>query len=152
MKNPWLAMTLSLLLPGLGQLYLNERAKGISMLFISIGIAVSLAVSRSAVAYILIGPLYLFALVPAAVDAYQTASGKPRTFKGESVFYVIIMLFAVGPFAIPLLWQSPRFSKSMKIVLTAFVTLVALAAILTMTMFASTLDKMIRQDTAALSL
>jgi len=151
MNNPWIAFFLSFFIPGLGQLYVGEKAKALSMLCITAGIWISLLISRSFITLILIGPLYLFALVPASLDAYQTAAGRPRTFKGESVFYVIIMLLVVGPFAIPLLWQSPKFSRVLKIVLTVLVTLTALAAIVTMTMFASFFDKMMAQDNAVLS-
>jgi hypothetical protein len=41
-------------------------------------------------------------------------------------FWVVVMLFVViGPFGLPLLWKSPVFSRTMKIVLT-----VAMAAYL----------------------
>ena len=37
-----------------------------------------------------------------------------------SVWFVLVMLtpFALGPFALPLLWKSPQFSKRAKVVLT----------------------------------
>jgi hypothetical protein len=34
-------------------------------------------------------------------------------------FWVVVMLFVViGPFGLPLLWKSPSFSRTMKVVLT----------------------------------
>ena len=36
-----------------------------------------------------------------------------------SVWFVLLMLFAVlGPFGLPLLWKSPRFNQTAKVVLT----------------------------------
>ena len=37
----------------------------------------------------------------------------------HSVWFVLLMLFAVlGPFGLPLLWKSPRFNQTAKVVLT----------------------------------
>ena len=138
MKNPRAAFFLSLAVPGLGQLYLNEKAKGISLFCIAAGIVISLVMSHSLIAVILIGPLYLFSMVPAALDAYQTAAGKPRRFKSDSVLYVIIMLLVVGPFAVPIFW-------------TVFVTVIALGAIVVMASIASVFDKMMQQTPAAMT-
>ena len=150
MKNPKIAFISSLLLPGLGQLYLNEKPKALSLLCITAGMAFSAMVSRSGVFFFLLAPIYLFIAVPAALDAYQTASGRPRTFKGDSVPYVIILLCVVGPFALPLLWQSPRFSKTVKVLLTIFVTAVMVAAILVTLMLGSYFDELIRQNAATI--
>lgn len=151
MKSPWAAFFLSLAVPGLGQLYLNEKAKAFSLLCITAGIVLSLALSRSWITFVLLAPLYLFVLIPASLDAYQTAAGNPRTFKGDSVFYVIMMLVIVGPFAIPLLWQSAKFPKGAKIVCTVLVTLIALAAVLTMALIGSIFNEMMKQDAAVLT-
>lgn len=151
MKNKWLAFFLSFLVPGLGQLYVGQKIAGFSFLCITAGAVVSLAVSRSWLAALLIGPLWIFVMAPSAVDAYQTAQGKPRRFKGESVLYVIFMLFLVGPFAIPLLWQSPRFSRGAKIFWTALVLAVALLVVFMLGFVASTLDEVIKQTDIATS-
>ena len=43
--------------------------------------------------------------------------GEARWF--HSVWWVLFSLFfLIGPFALPLLWKSPRFSRGMKVVLT----------------------------------
>jgi len=104
MKNPYLAFFYSLAVPGIGQLYLGERAKGWALLSMTGGIVVSLVVSHTLIAWIMMGGIYLAVMIPSAVDAFQTASGRPRMFNGDSKPYVIVMLLMVGPFAIPLLW------------------------------------------------
>jgi TM2 domain-containing membrane protein YozV len=141
MKNPFLAFFYSVAVPGLGQLYLGERAKGWTLLSMSAGIAVSLMITHTAIAWILMGGIYLAVMIPAALDAFQAASGRPRAFKGDSRLYVVVMLLMVGPFAIPLLWQSGRFSKTAKIVWTLAVVLIALLAVVTLTFVASSLDQ-----------
>ena len=145
MKNPYLSFLYSLLLPGAGQLYLGERAKGWTLLSMDVGVAVSLIFSHTWIAWFLMGGIYLAVMVPAAVDAFQTASGRPRTFSGESIPYVIVMLLMVGPFAVPLLWQSVKFSKTAKILWTAFVILIAFLAIATLMLSASFLDQFMKQ-------
>jgi hypothetical protein len=51
--------------------------------------------------------------VSAAVDAYQSAqiSGRGADFYYRKP-YVVTMLLLVGPLALPLLWQSPNFSRT----------------------------------------
>lgn len=175
MKNPTLAFFYSLAVPGLGQLYLGERAKGWTLLSMTGGVAVSLVISHTWIAWLLMGGIYLAVMIPAALDAYQTASGRPRAFTvpipinrseaeigavqvtlhgkksktwtGESIPYVIVMLLMIGPFAIPLLWQSGRFSKTAKVSWTLAVILIALLAIAIMTLTASSLDQLMEQAT-----
>lgn len=130
MKNKWMAFFLSLFIPGTGQLYLGERIKAVTMLCITAGLAVALATSRSRINFLFLSPICLFVMIPAATDAFQTASGEPRTFTSDSIPYVLFMLFAVGPFAVPLLWLSPKFSGTSKIILTALVIVIAIGAIL----------------------
>ena len=157
MKNPFLACLYSVLLPGSGQLYLGEKPKGISILCITIGAPVaalvttlvtdhSLAKFFSWTTLLFLALVYFFIMIPSVVDAFQTASGRPRTFKGESVPYILIMLFVVvGPFAIPLLWQSEKFSKRAKILLTAAVILTAFFAIAVMKLSVSFMDQWTKQ-------
>lgn len=142
MKNPCLALFYSVMIPGLGQLYLGERAKGWAFLCMGAGVGVSLIVSHTVIACFLMGSIYLVVMVPAALDAFQTASGRPRTFTADTVSYVILMLLIVGPFALPLLWQSAKFSKMAKILWTVAVVLIAFSAMAVMTFVASFLDKL----------
>ncbi|MDD5225803.1 MAG: hypothetical protein PHV97_01290 [Candidatus Omnitrophica bacterium] len=149
MKDPRLAIFYSVVFPGLGQLYLGERAKGWTLLCMGVGVAVSLIVSHTMTACFLMGGIYLAVMIPAAMDAFQIASGRPRTFTADTVPYVIIMLLMVGPFAIPLLWQSKKFSKTAKILWTLAVILIALLAIVTMTFVASFLEELVKSSGAA---
>jgi TM2 domain-containing membrane protein YozV len=148
MKNPRLALFYSMVAPGLGQLYLGERAKGWTLLCMTLGVAISLIFSHTVISCILMGGIYLAVLIPAAMDAFQTASGRPRTFTADTVPYVIVMLLMVGPFAIPLLWQSTKFSKRAKILWTVFVILIALFAIASMAFVGSLADRLIKQASA----
>ena len=140
MKNPYRASLYSVLIPGLGQLYLGERAKGWTFLCMTAGAAVSLIVSHTRIAWFLMGLIYLGIMIPAATDAFQTASGRPRTFTGDTIPYVIAMLLVIGPFAIPLLWQSGRFSTFAKVLCTAVVLLIAIFAFVVLNLMASSLD------------
>ena len=177
MKNPRLALLYSLLLPGLGQLYLGERAKGWTFVCMDMGVAVSLIVSHTWISFFLMGGIYLAILIPAALDAFQSASGRPRNFSapipvyqndmeagtvhvtlhektsqtwpGDTIPYVIVMLFIVGPFAIPLLWQSQKFSMKAKIAWTVAVILIGLVTIAIITLSASFLDQLMKQAGSA---
>jgi hypothetical protein len=149
MKNPYLAMIFSVLVPGLGQLYLGERAKGWTLVCMSAGIVVSLFISHTPIVWVLMGGIYLAVMIPAASDAFRTASGRPRTFMADTVPYVIMMLLLVGPFAVPLLWQSRKFSRLAKFLWTAGVILVALVAIVVTTLLASSMEGLMRQGTSA---
>lgn len=137
MKNPYLAFLSSLLLPGAGQLILGERAKGWTLLCMAAGVGVSLIASHTLLSWFLMGGIYVSIAFPAAMDAFQTASGRPRSFTGESVPYVIAMLFILGPFAIPLLWRSLKFSKLAKILWTVAVAVIAVLAIVVLNLMAS---------------
>ena len=144
MKDPRLALFYSVIAPGLGQIYLGERAKGLTLLCMGAGVAVSLIVKHTAVACFLMGGIYLAVMIPAALDAFQTASGRPRTFSGDAIPYVIVMLLSVGPFAIPLLWQSRKFSPRAKVIWTIAVIGIALLAIAVMTFMASSLEQLMK--------
>jgi len=144
MKDPRLALFYSVIAPGLGQIYLGERAKGLTLLCMGAGVAVSLIVKHTAVACFLMGGICLAVMIPAALDAFQTASGRPRTFSGDAIPYVIVMLLSVGPFAIPLLWQSRKFSPRAKVIWTIAVIGIALLAIAVMTFMASSLEQLMK--------
>ena len=129
-RSPVTAGVLSLLLPGLGQLYNGERAKGIAMLCMTLGIGVSAALFHSLSTFILLGLIYVAVLIPAVRDAAQVAAGRGTTFTGDRPWYVIWMLCMVGPFALPLLWQSQRFSRTAKLIWTVAVIFLAVLGIL----------------------
>jgi hypothetical protein len=128
--NPAAAAALSALLPGLGQAYNGERSKAVSALAVSVGLVaivvamrfgagVSIAAQMGSVA-----PIYALIWLPAVSDAYRTAKGgQPGLLGGQSRLYILAMLGCVGPLALPLLWQSPKFGLGGKIAWTAVVLL-----------------------------
>ena len=151
-RSPALAAVLSLLLPGLGQLYTGERAKGIAVLCISLGTWLGVALSalgpstmRSPLTVLMLAIVYLFIWIPSVIDAYRDASGRPsRLLSGGSAWYVIVMLLVVGPMAIPLLWQSRAFSRGSKIGWTVFVIAVALLIIVSLLAIGPAVERLLQ--------
>ena len=47
----------------------------------------------------------------------------------HNIWFVIGMLLAVGPFAFPLLWKSPNFSRSLKWVITVLFVILTVFAV-----------------------
>lgn len=136
-RTPQVAALLSVVIPGLGQIYNDEHPKGLAILCISLGVWFGIYVSiyghpvyRSVATVIMLGIVYVFTWIPAVVDAYQKAAGRPEPIlSGTKRWYVIVMLLCVGPMALPLLWQSPRFSQGAKFAWTAAVILILVGAI-----------------------
>ena len=65
-KSPFLALILSLLLPGLGQIYNGQVMKGIAFL---LALAVSAVLKFLLIGFVLVPIVWIWAMV----DAYQTA-------------------------------------------------------------------------------
>ncbi len=151
-RSPALGAVLSLLLPGLGQLYTGERAKGIAVLCISLGTWLGMALSalgpstvRSPLTVLMLAIVYLFIWIPSVIDAYRDASGRPsRLLSDGSAWYVIVMLLVVGPMAIPLLWQSRAFSRGSKIGWTVFVIAVALLIIVSLLAIGPAIERLLQ--------
>lgn len=147
-RSPCIACGLSLIVPGVGQWYNGERVKGAAILCMDAGIALGvwLATSgptalRSWVTALLLGMVYVGVWIPAAIDAYQYAAGFAKPLlSGETAWYVIVMLLSVGPGAIPLLWQSPRFSRRAKTLWTIAVAAIFLGGILCTVVVGPTID------------
>lgn len=148
-RSPLLAAVLSLLVPGLGQLYAGDRAKGIALLCITAGVWGGIAMStvgpaalRSWLTALFLGFAYLFVWIPAALDAHQHAAGRPsRLLSDGRSWYVILMLLAVGPMALPLLWQSRAFSRTGKLVWTIVVIAIALLIVLSLIVLGPILER-----------
>ncbi len=109
-KWPVAALLLSLIVPGSGQIYNGESAKGLVILLLSVALGV---IAYESSRYNLSAGLALLLLWPTAmIDAYKTAkaSGQPVDFYYR-VPYVVAALLIAGPLALPLLWRSPYFSR-----------------------------------------
>src|SRR4249920_3786259 len=128
---PILAAVFSAILPGLGQIYNNERKKG--WVIVGCCLVLSLAIywfsDLNAITFAL---ALLLIWLSAIVDAYKVAKTAGQTaefYYAKS--YVVAMLLLVGPLALPLLWQSPNFSNPARWVWTVIVTGAALMFIAT---------------------
>lgn len=106
-----MALVLSLVVPGLGQIYNTQVTKGLviagTCLVLGLGSFWLPGLTSVSVALAL-----LVVWVSAILDAYKTAktSGQPLDWYYR-VPYVFAMLLLVGPLALPLLWRSPHFSR-----------------------------------------
>ena len=135
-RSPYIAAGLSLVAPGAGQIYSGDRPKGVALLCITAGLWTSailtiagVTAARSALTMLLLVVVYLFVLIPAVLDAYRAGEGQTAVIAGEKLWYVVMMLLAAGPLALPLLWQSRRFSRATKLAWTVAVIILALLAI-----------------------
>jgi TM2 domain-containing membrane protein YozV len=130
-KSPGFALLLSLLIPGLGQVYNGEKTKGLILTG-----ACFLLGGMGFLFSGLNGVTILLALLlvwgAAVVDAYKTAQafGQPQDWYFRRS-YVVAMLLLVGPLALPLLWRSPYFSRVARWGWTGVVTLAVLCFLTT---------------------
>ncbi|MFQ5739860.1 MAG: hypothetical protein ACE5JX_12695 [Acidobacteriota bacterium] len=152
-NSPNLATFLSALLPGLGQLYKGDRAKGAATLLTSVGILAAIlgasfgpVAVRSRMSTLLFEVAYLFVWIPAVLDAYDTGDATGRSLlAGESRWYVVLMLVTVGPMALPLLWHSRRFSRASKVIWSAVVVVAVLLGVLFVMLAGPILEEFLRQ-------
>ena len=120
-KNPFTSLALSTIIPGMGQMYNQEAKKGLVIFGSCLGLGLltywisGLNKFSTALALILVW-------VSSMADAYKvaTTAGQPSDFYYRRP-YVVAMLLLVGPLALPLLWQSPHFSRSARWIWTAIV-------------------------------
>jgi hypothetical protein len=127
--SPGTAALLSFLVPGAGQWYAGDRAKSLVVLCMDAGIVGGILLAtlgperlRSTLTAWLLGLIYVFVWIPAIIDAYQQAAGHAQPLlSGGSAWYVVMMLLTVGPGALPLLWRSARFSRTVKVLWTLVV-------------------------------
>ncbi|MGZ9257487.1 MAG: hypothetical protein ACXW50_23920 [Candidatus Binatia bacterium] len=126
-----LALLLSMLLPGLGQIYNQEQKKG--WVIFGCCLVLGIATYRLTGFNVITAALALLLLwLSAIIDAYKVAKSAGQTaefYYAES--YVVAMLLLVGPLALPLLWQSPNFSSTARWVWTVIVVGVALLFVVT---------------------
>lgn len=130
-SKSFLALILSTLLPGLGQIYNREEKKG--WVILACCLALAIATYWLSGFNTLTAALALLLLwVSAVIDAYKVAKSAGQT--AEFYYakpYVVAMLLLVGPLALPLLWQSPNFSTTARWVWTAIVVGAALMFVAT---------------------
>lgn len=127
----FLALILSMLLPGLGQIYNQEQKKGwvIFACCLFLGIATYWLTGFNAITAAL---ALLLLWLSAIIDAYKVA--KSAGHAAEFYYakrYVVAMLLLVGPLALPLLWQSPNFASTARWVWTVVVVGAALLFVVT---------------------
>jgi len=125
------ALVLSLLVPGLGQSYNGEHRKGL-FIFVVCALCGGMAFWLSGINHVslLLGLLIVWA--SAIVDAYKTAQTSGRSLDWPyRRSYVVTMLLLLGPLALPLLWQSPHFSRVAQTRWTIVVVSVALLFLVT---------------------
>lgn len=134
-RNSVLALLLSLILPGLGQIYNREIKKGL--------VIFACCLSLGLVGYWLAGLnritaalALLIVWISAVVDAYKVArtAGRSAEFYYRKS-YVVAMLLLVGPLALPLLWQSPNFTPAARWLWTVLVVGVGLLFVVTPYLF-----------------
>jgi hypothetical protein len=111
-KSPIAALMLSVIVPGLGQIFNRETKKGFIILASCLGLGL-LTYWLSGLNKVSIALALILLWSSAAVDACKVAkaSDQPSDFYYRKS-YVVVMLLLVGPLALPLLWKSPHFSRS----------------------------------------
>ncbi|HLN86453.1 MAG TPA: DUF5683 domain-containing protein [Candidatus Limnocylindrales bacterium] len=133
--SPFAALVLSAVLPGLGQIYNRETQKGLVIFASCLGLALFTYWLSD---FNKIGPALALVLLwlSAAADAYKVAktSGQAPEFYYRKT-YVVAMLLLVGPLGLPLLWQSPNFSRTARWIWTVVVVAAALMFIATPYLF-----------------
>ena len=149
-RSPYVAAGLSLIAPGAGQIYSGDRPQGVALLCITAGLwttAILTMASTAAVRSFLTMPLlvivYMFVLIPAVLDGYRAGEGKTTVVAREKLWYVVMMLLAVGPLALPLLWQCRRFSRATKLAWTVAVIIIALLAIYALVVIGPTVERLL---------
>jgi len=130
-RSPLLALALSTVIPGLGQLYNKEAGKGLVIIGSCLGLGL-LIYWQSGLNRITFALALLLVWISAIADAYKSAQafGQPPDFYYRKA-YVVSLLLLIGPFALPLLWQSPYFSRTARWTWTVIVGGAALLFILT---------------------
>lgn len=119
--NPFAALILSVIVPGLGQIYNQETKKGLVIFgsCLSLGLFTYWISGLNKIAAAL---ALLLLWISAVADGYKVAktSGQAAEFYYQKA-YVVALLLLVGPLALPLLWRSPNFSRTAQWIWTIIV-------------------------------
>ena len=111
-RSPLTALLLSTIVPGSGQVYNGQTKKGWLIIGSCLGLGLLIyglpGFNKISFAFAL-----LLLWISAIADAYKVArtSGQAADFYYRRP-YVVAMLLLIGPLALPLLWQSPNFSRA----------------------------------------
>lgn len=139
---------LSLLLPGLGQIYRGEKLRGAVVLSISLAILTAILWSsrgpeafRSWLSTLFLELVYVVVWIPAVIDSHDPGRSGTRSFVLARPWYVVVMLITVGPLALPLLWHSSHFSRRHKLLWTAIVLLAVVGGLLFVTLLGPVLER-----------
>jgi len=119
--KPLIALLLSAVIPGAGQIYNQEVKKGWVILGSCLGLG-ALTYWLADLNKVTVALALLLLWLSAMIDAYRvakTAGQGAEFYYGKT--YVVTMLLLVGPLALPLLWQSPNFSRTSRLVWTIIV-------------------------------
>ena len=138
-----MAATLSVI-PGLGQIYVGESGKALALFCIDAGIFAGLFFSHSIVIFLLSLGVYFVTMIPASLQAYRSAGPDGAAHSQNSAAYVILMLLLTGFSALPLLWQSGRFSHRSKVWLTTMVFALAVLFFGSLILWGPKLEKFLR--------
>ena len=130
-RRPLVALALSAIVPGLGQHYNKETGKGWLIIGACLGLGL-LIYLQSGLNRITFALALLLVWISAIAEAYKSAQafGQPPDFYYRKA-YVVSLLLLIGPFALPLLWRSPYFSRTARWTWTVIVGGTALLFILT---------------------
>ncbi|MGH7823717.1 MAG: hypothetical protein ACREQ7_00840 [Candidatus Binatia bacterium] len=130
-KNPFIALALSTIVPGSGQIYNGEAKKGLVIFgsCLSLGL---LSYAISGLNRISVALALIVLWTSAVIEAYKRAKASDQAvdFYYRKP-YVVAMLLLVGPLALPLLWQSSHFSRTARWTWTAIVLAVVFMFIAT---------------------
>ena len=110
---PFFAAGLSVM-PGAGHLAVGRKRKAAALFAVDAGLAAALFFVRAPAGQFLIAFSYLMVMIPAVLETYALAHGESGGFS-ESKPYIVALLLVTGFAALPLLWQSPAFSRRHKI-------------------------------------
>ncbi len=131
--------------PGISHLLLKNYKKGLALLVIFCGAALTFSLTSSYLTKCLAIMIYVAILVPSFLEILQTQFSELNLIDADSKLYVIVMLLMTGFNALPLLWQNDRFSKLEKQGWSLTVTLLAVAFFAGLARYWHSLDSLIEQ-------
>lgn len=136
---------LSVILPGLGQLYLGERSNGLSLIAAALGMLLVLSYDSSWFTSIFVGLAYLSLVYHASKDAYH---GTKNT---ESIQYVLGLAVVIGPLCLPLLWQNSQIHRKAKLIWTFVILILTGLAVASMVYLDPIVNRMLNSYTTNLT-